>query len=146
MVPSLKIFIIAAVWAGVSVYLPVIYKNNVWSIDASLLTAQQFMLVLALIIPFEIRDLRYDSTNLGTLPQVIGIKKTKQFGLLMVLGCVFLEFFKETENLPGSLLHFFILVITAVAVLKATTNQHRYYASFFVEGIPILWFLLSLVF
>ncbi|RXG12648.1 hypothetical protein DSM03_105129 [Leeuwenhoekiella aestuarii] len=146
MVPSLKIFIIAAVWAGVSVYLPVVYDFTDWSTDATVLTAQRFLLVLALIIPFEIRDFNYDASSLGTLPQKLGIKKTKLFGLLMVTGCVILEFFRESWFSSASILHFIMLALTAFAILKAKTDQPTYYSSFYVEGIPILWFLLSLFF
>lgn len=145
-IPTLKIFIIAAVWAGVSVYLPVVYNFTDWSLDATLLTAQRFLLVLALIIPFEIRDFNYDASTLGTLPQLLGIKKTKIFGLLMLAGCVILEFFKTGGLNTTGVLHFIILAITAYSILRAKTDQSNYYASFFVEGIPILWFLLSIAF
>mgnify|MGYP001364206609 FL=1 len=84
--PTLKIFIIAVVWAGVSVYLPVVYEASAFTTEFYLMLAQRFMLVLALIIPFEIRDLTYDSAALGTLPQVLGIKKTKLFESIFLYG------------------------------------------------------------
>ena len=111
-----------------------------------LMLAQRFMLVLALIIPFEIRDLTYDSAALGTLPQVLGIKKTKLFGLSMVLGCVILEVLKTETFSAYSIVQYCILLITAFAILKSSTKQSSYYASFFVEGIPILWAIFILAF
>lgn len=146
MIPTLKIFIIAAVWSGVSVYLPVVYNLTDWSIEATLLTTQRFLLVLALIIPFEIRDFNYDASNLGTLPQLLGIKKTKLFGLLMLTACVILEIFRESWFSSTSILHFIMLGITGFSIVKAKANQPAYYASFFVEGIPTLWFLLYFIF
>ncbi|MGO4912266.1 hypothetical protein [Leeuwenhoekiella sp. W20_SRS_FM14] len=146
MVPTLKIFIIAAVWAGVTAYLPVIYNSALWTWDASIITIQRFLLVLALIVPFEIRDAKYDSPNLGTLPQLVGIKKTKLFGLIMITISVILEFFKDSINPTSSIIHYMIIGITAMAILRALKNQNEYYSSFFVEGIPILWYLLLLLF
>ncbi|MFI8379275.1 hypothetical protein [Leeuwenhoekiella sp. NPDC079379] len=146
MVPTLKIFIIAAVWAGVTAYLPVIYIDAPWSWDMSIIITQRFLLVLALIVPFEIRDAKYDSPNLGTLPQLVGIKKTKLFGLVMIIIAVVLEFFKDSLNTSNSIIHYLIIAITAIAILRSLKNQNEYYSSFFVEGIPILWFLLLLLF
>jgi len=140
-VPSIKIFIIAAVWAGVTVYLPVAYNVTNFSTEFYLEIAQRFMLVLALIIPFEIRDLTYDSNALGTLPQVLGIKKTKLVGLSMVLGCMVLEAFKA-----NAFSTYAILLLTALAIIRSSSKQPHYYASFAVEGIPILWGIFILAF
>ena len=144
--PTLKIFIIAVVWAGVTVYLPVVYEASAFTTEFYLMLAQRFMLVLALIIPFERRDLTYDSAALGTLPQVLGIKKTKLFGLSMVLGGVILEVLKTEIVSAYSIIQYCILLITAFAILKSSTKQSSYYASFFVEGIPILWAIFILAF
>ncbi len=41
---------------------------------------QRVLLVLAFLIPFEIRDLAYDKPELKTIPQRIGVTQTKIFG------------------------------------------------------------------
>tara|TARA_R110002051_G_scaffold3795_1_gene20270 strand:- start:2094 stop:2921 length:828 start_codon:yes stop_codon:yes gene_type:complete len=145
-IPTLKIFIIAAVWSGVTTYLPVVYKEAIWDWDVTLILVQRFLFVLALIIPFEIRDVKYDSELLGTLPQLLGIKKTKLFGLALLAICVTLEFFKVSITPYLSVVHYLIIGLTGLAILRALKNQSTYYASFFVEGIPILWYLFVLIF
>ena len=145
MIPTLKIFIIATVWAGVTVYLPTIY-NAVFNQNAQVINLQRILLVLALMVPFEIRDLNYDEDNLGTLPQILGIKKTKQVGLLLLGFILVLEVLKTPYTLSLIVPHLLILILTGYAIIKASTQQSRYYASFFTEGIPILWLLLVLIF
>ena len=46
------------------------------------------------MLPFEIRDMQYDSLKLSTIPQRIGVMKTKIIGVFMLLFFL-LEFFKD---------------------------------------------------
>ena len=77
---GLKILIVATVWAGTTVILPAISKLEVISWNVKVETFQRFMLVLILLVPFEIRDLKYDSAALKTLPQRVGVKGAKLIG------------------------------------------------------------------
>ena len=65
------------------------------SSDVWILLLQRFVFVVVLILPFEIRDLSVDDKILGTLPQRIGVKNTKLYGLLLLMVFFFLEFFKD---------------------------------------------------
>ena len=145
-ISGIKIFIIAFVWAGVTVVLPVIpFKNGIF--DALVLEfLQRFLLVLVFILPFEIRDLKYDLEQLGTLPQRIGITGTKIFGFLLLLGVIFLEFFKERATTASILAVIAISVITGLLVWLAKEQQSRYFSAFWVEAIPLLWLGLLLIF
>ncbi|MAW93908.1 MULTISPECIES: hypothetical protein [unclassified Leeuwenhoekiella] len=144
-IPSLKVFIIAVVWAGVTAYLPALCAVR-FDMATVLVILQRVLLILALMIPFEIRDLKYDALTLNTLPQVLGIKKTKLLGLALLMGFVVLELFLPENENGAILISCFLALITAFSILKASTRQSKYYASFFVEGIPVLWWLLLLTF
>jgi hypothetical protein len=137
--PTLKIFVIAAVWAGTTVYLPKVTYGLGWNLEIIALLLQRFFIVLALIIPFEIRDLAFDDKNLATLPQLIGIKRTKILGyflLIMALGVSFLG------NQEGNWLVLAILILlTGLAIFFSERRQNEYYTSFWVEGIPICYWL-----
>ena len=74
---GLKILIVAAVWAGTTVILPAISQLEEINWNVKVETFQRFMLVLILLVPFEIRDLKYDSAALKTLPQRVGVKGAK---------------------------------------------------------------------
>ena len=77
---GLKIFLVALVWVGFSVWVPAIENSIEFDRHLALLMTQFFILVLILFVPFEIRDLRYDSADLKTLPQRFGVRKTKIIG------------------------------------------------------------------
>lgn len=143
---GIKIFVVAFVWAGVTVIVPMIASETLISGDALLTFLQRILLVVALILPFEIRDVPYDSLNLKTLPQQIGVRNTKLLGQVVLLFCLAFEFFKANYEVGyiSSLLIFCILLGWIIVVSK--TNQSRYFASFWVEGLPIIWLLLFLIF
>lgn len=143
---GIKIFVVAFVWAGVTVIVPVIASETDISVDILLTFFQRILIIVALILPFEIRDVPYDSLNLKTLPQQIGVRNTKLLGQVVLLFCLIFEFFKadyEVGYITG-LLIFCILLGWIIVVSK--TNQSRYFASFLVEGLPIVWLLLFVIF
>lgn len=144
-VSGLKVYVIALVWSGVTVFLPLI--NNYIPIDTDVILTgiQRFVFIIALMLPFEIRDLQYDNLKLGTIPQKIGIKKTKVMGLLLLFCFVVLEFFKENLPLSFKIVSVVIVLVTILFLLFSKKEQGKYYSSFFVEGITVLWLVMLLV-
>ena len=143
---GIKIFVVAFVWAGVTVIVPIIASETNISGDVLLTFFQRILIVVALILPFEIRDVPYDSLNLKTLPQQIGVRNTKLLGEGLLLLCLVFEFFKNSSEVPYiiSLLVFCVILGWLIAISK--TEQTRYFASFLVEGLPIIWLLLFVLF
>ncbi len=141
-VAGLKLFLIAVSWAGITVLFPLV-QNYIMPRTVDYINfLQRFLFVVAVTIPFDIRDFDYDAKSLQTLPQQIGVEKSKFIGILFLLLFFFLEFFKSdltSQNLLSILL---ITVVSSILLLKANINQSKYYSAFFVESIPILWFLL----
>tara|TARA_R110002049_G_scaffold206269_1_gene376792 strand:- start:33981 stop:34814 length:834 start_codon:yes stop_codon:yes gene_type:complete len=143
---GIKVYIIALSWMGVTVFLPLI--NNTYAMDADviLVASQRFLFVLVLMLPFEIRDLQYDSLKLGTIPQKIGLKKTKLLGVSILVLMLVLEFFKDVTSVRQIVIFLIVLVITFVFLVFSEKHQKHYYSAFWVEGIPILWLVLLLLF
>ena len=143
---GIKIFVVAFVWAGVTVIVPMVASKTAISGDVLLTFFQRILIVVALILPFEIRDVPYDSLNLRTLPQQVGVRNTKLLGELVLLLCLVLEFFKQDSEMAYivSLLGFCVILGGLLIISK--THQNRYFSSFWVEGLPILWFLLFVLF
>ncbi|OBX22665.1 hypothetical protein BAA08_07570 [Bizionia sp. APA-3] len=145
-VSGLKVYVIALVWAGVTLLIPLI--NNDRLLDSTVIWAfaQRFLFVLAIMLPFEIRDMQFDSIKLATIPQKIGIKNTKIMGV--ILACLFfgLEFFMPEKTQSKLLIQFGITVLVILSILFSRKNQGKYYSGFWVESIPILWLLLTLLF
>lgn len=145
-VSGLKVYIIALVWAGVTVVLPLL--NNHVPLDTNVVVSgfQRFVFVTVLMFPFEIRDLNYDSLKLATIPQQIGIKNTKMVGVLLLMLFFLLEFLKPQLNVEHTVSMLITMFVTLMFLIFANRNQGRYYSSFWVEGIPLVWLLLLLVF
>ena len=142
---GLKVYLIALVWGGVTVLLPLI--NNDYRIDAGvlLMVVQRFVLIVVLMLPFEIRDLQYDSIKLDTIPQKIGVKQTKVLGSILLVVYVLLEFLKEAIHRINMEVLLIITSITFIFLIFSRANQPKFYSSFWVEGIPVLWLILILI-
>ena len=145
-VPGLKVFLIAFVWSIVTVLFPVVELSVVWSIDILFSLIQLFLFVVVLMLPFEIRDLKYDSKQLNTLPQVLGVRITKILGTVLALMVFLLEFFKNDISQKQIIVSGLVLCVLAFLVNFSELKQSKYYASFWVEAIPMLWLLLLIIF
>lgn len=144
-ISGLKVYVIALVWCGVTVILPVFNNNGMFSQDAIITIIQNFILVIALMLPFEIRDLNYDSLKLATIPQKIGVKNTKRLGYVLVLLFYFVEYFKDNIDATGLLFQCVISIILCVFIYFANEDRNAYYTSFWVEALPVIWMLLMLL-
>lgn len=134
-----KVIIVGIVWAIATVLIPVIKAGQSFNWDVWMVFSQRVLFVLAWMLPFEIRDLKYDSPDLRTLPQSFGPRKTKILGgILLTIMCLLL-FFKDyiaPLEIPVTL---FITAVLMLFILGSRQEQQTYYSSFFVEGIPLLW-------
>ncbi|MGK0413795.1 MAG: 4-hydroxybenzoate polyprenyltransferase [Polaribacter sp.] len=141
----LKIMVVAIVWSGFTVLLPFVDSMQEIPLNTVFLMLQRFLIVVVLILPFDIRDVQYDSISLQTIPKKIGIAKTKRLGLLLMIFSLILEYLFATESFVKTpFMIFFFLVI--LLLMRAKTTQSKYYSSFWVESLPIVWWLLLLGF
>lgn len=142
---GIKIFIVAFVWAGITVIVPVVAATGDVSGDVLLTFFQRIVIVVALMLPFEIRDVPYDALNLKTLPQQIGVWRTKMLGEGVLLVCLAFEFFKHTTDVAYLVSLFVFSIILGGLLIISKTHQSRYFASFWIEGLPILWAVLYII-
>jgi len=143
--PGIKLFVIAFSWAGVTVFFPLVNAEYSLDLEVLLLFVQRLFLVMALTIPFDIRDLNYDKTNLKTIPQLIGVKKAKLLGGLFVLMFIILEFYFCQFEIRLILPELIVGVLVMMSLYFSNRNQNKWFASFWVEAIPIVWLLLLLI-
>lgn len=111
---------------------------------------KRFVLISALMIPFEIYDSQHDDEALNTLPQKFGIKAAKKFGYFMLLLFVILEVlnFNMDANfkIQYLIIDIVIAIVIAIAVYFSSVKRNQYYTSFWVESIPIFWLVLLILF
>lgn len=143
---GVKIYIVAICWSGVTTLLPLMNAGTAVFSDVILKCCQRFLLVIILILIFEIIDLRTDDPSLKTVPQKIGVKKTRILGILLLFPLYFLEFFKTTIDADQLFINAILVIVTALFMIFANENRSKYYTSFWVESIPIFWLFLLWIF
>lgn len=144
---GVKIYIVGITWVGVTVILPLVEAEIPFSMDVFLIAVQRFLLVFSIVLVFDIVDIKRDDLHLQTVPQKIGVEFTKKLGYLLLFLLLILEFF-YTNNHHFLSFFFKLLVCITIAVFLffANENRSRYYASFWLESVPVLWWLVLVVF
>lgn len=144
-ISGLKIYIIALVWSVTVVFLPLINANYNIDFDVYVSLFQKFLFVIVIMFPFEIRDLKNDSLKLLTVPQQIGVKRTKQIGVILLILLFVLELFKDVLKTEAVVVLGMICIISLFFLQGSSIHQKKYYSAFWVESIPVLWFGLYLI-
>ena len=133
----LKMFLVSFCISLITVGIPFLMIKSV-SIDCYLTFIQRFLIVVSLLIPFEIYDSKTDDPTLLTLPQQCGIRPTKILGMLLVIPFLLLEFFKTNPSYSVLI----VSIITVLFIHFSSDHISKYYTSFWVESVPIFWWLL----
>ena len=141
-IAGLKLFLITISWAGVTVLFPIINNEYLFTKDVWLVFFQRFIFLFAITIPFDIRDLNFDIPEIRTLPQIIGLKKSKYLGSILLLIFFISEHFSFSIFKNSLLITSMITIISLVLLNLSTEHKSNYYTSFWVEAVPIFWLLI----
>jgi hypothetical protein len=134
-----KVFFVSFVVSYVTLYIPLHCHNNV-----AVLFLHRFLILSILMFPFEIVTVNSDPKHLKTLPQLIGIARTKKMGyLLFILSYVLVIYFVPEMYNSRYVLTSFLIV---ASLYFASEQRSKYYTLFLVESIPIVWWLLNYFF
>lgn len=141
---KVKIYIVSLCWVGATLILPIINAEIPFTIIIFIACIQRFVFVFVLILVFEIIDLTDDDWLLKTVPQTIGVKRTKILGFLLlipfwVLGLLFFTFHELLVSL-------IMVVVLMLFIFFANPSCSKYYTSFWVESVPIFWWLMIVFF
>jgi 4-hydroxybenzoate polyprenyltransferase len=140
----LKLFIIGAVWAGSTVLLPILEIEgngllNISNKETILLFFTRFLFIVAITIPFDIRDLFQDQSNaLRTIPVIFGEKKSL-FLCQLFLATSLILLFVYTEKLDTNFWAIALSIfISGWLILKSRWEKNEYYYFFLLDGTMIL--------
>jgi len=141
---KIKIFLVAICWSGSTVIFPFIESNNINYGDSMLLFVQFFLFVIVCTVPFEIRDLKYDSNDLKTIPQIYGTNNSKYISYVLIFIFFSISFISNgtSIDLISDLLISFVLVFI---IYLTKENQGKYFSSFWVESLPIYWLIIQFI-
>ncbi|MFY8188127.1 MAG: hypothetical protein ACOVLC_09220 [Flavobacterium sp.] len=134
----LKIFYVSGVVVLFTTCVPLV-GQNLFSADYVLQAFGWFLMISAWMIPFEIIDGPKDDLPHKTIPQKIGLKKAKWLGYFFLLVFILLQFC--FYDLDVTIV--FILLVSVLAIYFAQPERSFYYTAFWVEAIPILWWLIE---
>ncbi|CAM1360385.1 conserved membrane hypothetical protein [Tenacibaculum sediminilitoris] len=140
----MKIIVVALVWAATTVLLPIYAGEIPFTIEVYLSAIQRFLIVIILLLPFDIRDVQYDTISLQTIPKKIGIENTKKIGVVLLGVSLVLEFIISPNTHFRTVFLVFFSVLLFL-LMRAKVNQPKYYSSFWVEVIPVFWWLFLLI-
>ena len=144
-VAGIKVFVIAVTATGTGVLLPLLHQYDVSFQDKILVVFQRILIHIVLMLPFEIRDLRFDDPSLKTIPQLLGVKNTKLIGSVLMVLAVGISFFR-TNLEHHSLVGLSVFSVVVIGLLWASRiKQKPFYAAFWVEAVPIFWVLILVI-
>lgn len=142
-IPYLKIFLIAGSWSALSVF---------WwrplNIDSIILFIIRLIVVVAITLPFDIRDILEDKKqNLKTIP-MLGSKKLMYNFILVLLGIALVLTLIFFPNHPFEYI-LIIFAVLAIILFKQIKNDLYYYfildGLFLFQGIIITFWRLCLM-
>ncbi|MFL2593574.1 MAG: hypothetical protein ACJ0O7_03685 [Flavobacteriaceae bacterium] len=141
--PIIKIFTVAFCWTMMIVVIP--FFEIMDSYNKFYYSLLIFCLVTAQMIPFEIRDKHKDIYNVKTIVHIHGTKNSKIIGyfiLIIALTPTVLTYYSSGDIVLKNSTTLIILV-TAVMIYLSSEKQNKYYSSFIVESIPMIWLLIE---
>ena len=139
-IPVLKIFAVALCWTILATVSLVELQTEL----LFLIGLKALLWMIVLILPFEIRDMQKDASSLKTIPQLLGEWQTKLFGFLLVVLLVVLGT-KTVMYVPLLWAELVALGILALALYGMHSKRNNYYTVLWIEAIPILWLVLSML-
>ena len=134
----IKAFLVSLVWALITAVLPFTLLHEDWfGLEIILLFFSHFFLVLALLVPFEIRDMSVDQLMMPNLAQQLGVQKIKWVGYLSLILSIILWMLVTDLGVYFQSAYFIFYLITVALIAGAKIDQPQSYTSLWVEAIPI---------
>ena len=128
-IPHAKIWMVALSWAALGAFIPINHfgsLQDVVTISSLTWFFEKLFFFVAITIPFDFRDLKFDPGHMRTIPQIAGERKSMKIGQLLMLAstiCALALYFSDFYSLNV------LLALTAVngvtAVLIGKTNARR---------------------
>lgn len=151
--PFAKIFVISIVWSLVMVAIPVVNYDGFKGLMESpflLLLCEQFLFILAITLPFDVRDLRYDmELNIKTIPSYIGVKNTITLSHSLLIIVFILKwmqyYYLEQLNMSQIIATAVTIFLSGAIIAFTSAKRAELFFSGFVDGTMIIMYLGILV-
>ena len=141
-IPLLKIFLISFSWTYLTVFIPIITNNITFDIYSISIIIIYFLFILSITIPFDIRDLNFDT--IITLPSLFGIKSSKIIAYISLFFCELIILLLYLYNYLFFSVFIALLItfeIASLFIFFTKKDNKELFFSFYIEGLSILMFL-----
>ena len=138
--PYVKIFLISISWGVICGVIPFILAENY---DTKKILFNFIIItcyIMAITIPFDIRDLGLDEDKKRTIPQVMGVTNAKT-SALVILG-ISLVLFQSIFNPLQSILYIISSLISGYLIYNSNKGSPDIYFTLWIDGHIIFQFLL----
>ncbi len=146
-ITGMKTMLIAGVWSGVTVLVPVFFGEQSFHFQqVALLFAERFTFIFAIALPFDIRDIKSDSISyLKTIPIVFGENMTlKTTNVFMLISLSIASFHYSYSYMLFILPAYIFSIVISVFFINSKTLKSLplyYYGildgSIFLHGVMI---------
>lgn len=130
-IPYLKIHLIAIAWTLILVVFPIV--NESINVSAVYYGFAHYLFVLGVTIPFDIRDLKYDSVDHRTIPQVIGVKSARGIAVLSIVSFTFLMLL-IIPGLRQNLFFYAAVIIQLILINAMNEKRSDLYCAGLIDG------------
>jgi len=139
----IKIFLVAIVWAWVTVVLPAIELGFEYHVGILRLLLERALFIFAITIPFDIRDLKIDAhTQVETIPSLVGVDYAKWLSSLTLIAMLWLVWINigEVYTLSEYKMMMLSAVISAGLIHFSDKVEHDYYFTGGIDGLMLVQF------
>lgn len=148
-IPYLKIFLIALIWSSTTVLIPFIHSEiRIDNIHVFFLTLERFIFILAITIPFDVRDMEADlAAGIKTLPALISVSKANKMAIVFIMFFAILNYINYIWQ-NNLFLLIFIQISAAFTYFVLTHPKFKkseYYYYGWLDGTMIIQGLLVIM-
>jgi 4-hydroxybenzoate polyprenyltransferase len=141
-----KIIMIGWSWAWLTSFVPLYFLAREPLLMVSVMTVERMFFIIAITVPFEIRDMQVDkSIGLMTLPEKFGQKNTTLLMWSLCISIVLLSYVAAYHYF--NIAYFITMVIISICTLfiyrHSSKTQDTYFFGGLTDGLMILALLLQ---
>ncbi len=135
-IPFIKIHLISSIWVFMISLFPLLNEQNL-ELNNWMFGVAHYAYFLAICIPFDIRDMAYDSAEQKTIPQILGVQSAKMIAMLLLV-CFILVSMTFQERLATNNLFLIAVVFQLLLVYFTTKKSSDLYFGVLIDGAILL--------
>jgi len=142
-IPFLKILLVAYVWASIGTILPALnYYNQPAFQHVLVIFVIQFLFIVVITLPFDIRDYLLDKHNhIKTIPGFFGIRSTRIAGILLSVLYMLISILTLHSAIP------FIIIglVMIILIFHSNLGKKEFYYTGVIDGFIIIYWLILFI-